>query len=241
MIWTTYVIDDEEHSLIVLTDYIQRTPGLQLLGTATKPLEALHQISSGPAPDLIFADIDMPEISGLELAGLLPGSSQLVFITSFPEYAVDAFEKSARDYLLKPFSYERFLKCIQKVRSIPAAAAPPLQDDAFFVKHGKGTLYRLQPSKVIYVEADLNYIHIHLPEERLTVYLTLKEMEEKLPAGQFLRVHKSFLVNPSHIIVAEPGQLKMVNQHIVPVGRLFRPALSQKLESLTFTGRRAGL
>lgn len=239
MIWTVYLIDDEAHALVVLADYISRTPGLSIVGTATNPLDGLHEISTGQPPDLVFADIDMPVISGLELADLLPASSQVVFTTSFPQYAVEAFEKAAADYLLKPFSYERFLKCIQKVRSAPTQQSSQMPEHTFYLKNGKGNLYKIRPSRIIYLEAALNYVNIYMEEEKLTVYLTLKELEETLPDDMFLRVHKSFIINHHHIISVAPGKLQMSNQEQIPVGRLYQAALSAKLKTLMLTGRRS--
>src|SRR6476620_4809192 len=112
---TCYIVDDESHAVETLSAYIERVPGLSLIGSATNPLIALEEISGTVHPDITFLDVDMPQLSGIELAGLINDRTKVIFTTAFSDYAVAAFEKNASDYMLKPISFERFLTSVKKV------------------------------------------------------------------------------------------------------------------------------
>ena len=133
---TCYIVDDESHSIEILKSFIEKTPGLELAGSSTDPLFALNEVMVAGPPDITFLDVDMPELSGLELAGLINEYTKVVFTTSFPEYAIDAFEIDAEDYLLKPIAYERFLKSIKKVKKNMLEKSPgnDQPDDFFLIK-----------------------------------------------------------------------------------------------------------
>lgn len=222
---TTFIIDDEAHALTVLSTFIQRTPGLILSGAETNPLVALQEIGvSLTPPDLIFADIDMPELNGLELAGILGSKSTMVFTTAFREYGPEAYALSAADYLLKPIGYDRFLSCIQKVRLLKRTQLLPLAPEVhFFVKSGnKGHLHKIIPAEVVYIEAALNYMHINSATEKISTHMNITEIQALLPTNQFVRVHKSFIVNIYRIKSFDQAIIKMDDQSAIPLGRAFR-------------------
>lgn len=235
-----YIIDDEFHAIEILRRYVEQTPGLTLGGCFNDPLAALEEVA-GAGPALIFLDVDMPTINGLTFAGMIGPGHTVIFTTSYREYALDAFEKNAADYLLKPISYERFLQCIQKIRgnmggkTMPAMSTPT----ALFIKTGiKGKLTRLNISDIRYISAALNYIEIHLKEHKLITYLSLCEALEKLPAESFSMIHRSYIVHHDFIRSVEYAQLKLQDETMLPIGRAYRAAFRQKLNSEVLISKR---
>lgn len=235
---STFIIDDEPHAIDVLKKYIGMTPGLQLRGSALDPLQALREITSLSPPDLTFVDVDMPVLTGIELAGLINRYTRVVFTTSYREYGVEAFEKNALDYLLKPFSYERFLGCIQKFRELQTGRqqTDPNERSALFISGGtKGKLIKVLPDELIHAEGAQNFVRLHFATESLLVYLTLQEVLEKLPGNHFARIHKSHIVNVLKIKSVEGGQVRMENQAVIPIGRTYQDAFNGLLRELVLS------
>jgi two-component system LytT family response regulator len=237
-----YIIDDEFHAKEILTSYVRKTPGLVLQGAATDPLEALDELRNDP-PALTFLDVDMPGLSGLEMARLLHGKTRIVFTTSFRDFGPEAFELAVSDYLLKPVSYERFLSSVRKVESLLE------QEDerrdagqaALYVKTGiKGHLTRLVSTEILFVKSDRNYVDIQMKDQVITAYLTLSDLEEKLPRRQFCRVHRSYLVNLEQIRAIEPGRIRLITGQAIELGRSYKEALLQRLNGQLLSGYRNG-
>jgi two-component system LytT family response regulator len=228
---STYIIDDEYHAIALLSDYIHRTPGLTLSGTSTDPLAGLEQLSASP-PAITFLDIQMQGISGMEMAGLIGHLTSIVFTTSYRKFAVDAFQKNALDYLLKPFSYERFLQCIQKARDayVLKNNQTVKEPDHFYVKSGiKGKLIKIVFSDIFCIEGAQNYVRIILRDKTVTTHATIQHILRQLPPADFIRTHKCFIVNQNRISAIEPGQLKLGGQHTVPLGRAYRSQFFQNM------------
>ena len=224
--FTCYVVDDESHAIETLASYIGKSPGLELLGTSTNPLEALDQINNLIAPDITFLDIDMPELSGLDLAGLINDRTTVIFTTAFPEYALGAFEKNAVDYLLKPISFERFLASVKKVSSFLEPRLQKQQSDHIYIKSNiKGKVTRVNFSDIIYIESLKNYLIIHTRTEDPVTYLTMKELENALPADKFFRVHKSFMVNADRIKMVNGSTILLEKEINLPLGMMFKGPL----------------
>jgi two-component system LytT family response regulator len=237
---TCMIIDDEPHARELLTDYIQKTPGLSLQGSYANPLEAL-QVFSGPNPPaLAFLDVDMPELNGLELAGLVNGMTTVIFTTSHREYAPEAFEKNAADYLLKPIGYPRFLAAVNKASArllVRESSEEPI--GFFFLKtEVKGKLVRVNIPDIQYVESMGNYIQFYTAKEKIIAYLTLTEALEKLPREEFSRVHKSFAVAHHAIRVIEQGQLKLSDGTAIPIGRAYAESFMEAVRPFLLSSRR---
>lgn len=222
MNFTCYVIDDEADAVALLKDYIGQTPGLELIGFSQNPLIALDELTSKNAPDITFIDVDMRQLSGMELAGMVNLYTSVVFTTAFPEYALQAFEKEAFDYLLKPINYGRFVKCIQKARrKIKKRPGGDVlsRDDFFNIKSEiKGRMVKIRFDEVMYIEGAVNYIQIHTREEKHMTYLTMKEIARHLPEHNFARIHRSFIVNISYVKVIERARLKLENGESLIMG-----------------------
>ena len=235
---TCYIIDDEPHAVEILSDYIGKTPGLQLLGTAQKPLKGLEEVSH-LRPAVIFLDVDMPEINGLALAELLGSQSIIVFTTAFSEYAVEAFNKEAADYLLKPISYYRFLKSIQKTHGRFSINPSNSTSSSVFIKTGiKGKMLQIDTGDISFVSAALNYVEIHLINQKIITYLTIEEVLGKLPSADFSRIHRSYIVKHDSIVFLEFNQVRLKDSTILPVGRAFQENFRNKLKSSFLISRR---
>jgi two-component system LytT family response regulator len=234
MMTKTYVIDDEFFAVDILRDHIGRTPGLELMGTSTEPLQALHELSTTEAPDIVFIDVEMPSLSGLELAKLLAPKVKFVFTTSHRQFGPEAFELGAADYLLKPITYERFLACITRIRTenISGQAKAAEEPFTFFVKTDmKGKLVRIIADDILYISSEHNYVNIHLKGEKVKAYLTMAELSDQLPEKQFCRTHRSFIVNMDRIRIMEAGILRLDDGAVVDIGPKFKEHVLERLGS----------
>lgn len=226
-------VDDEAYATRLLAAYIQKIPGLELAGTSTNPIEALQWVQEGRA-DLVFLDIQMPELTGLQFLRLCGNRCKVILTTAYPEYALEGYEHDVVDYLLKPIAFDRFLRAVQKAQALlaPAVAAPllpaaatPAANDYLFVKgESKNKFLRVSHADILYAEALGNYVTLHVAGQRLTTYQTLKELAAQLPQPPFLRVHKSFLVAVDKIRMID-GNTVYIGEQAIPVGETYREAL----------------
>lgn len=223
---TCYVVDDEAHAIDTLVSYIEKAPGLELIGSSTNPLEALDRIGNTVHPDITFLDVDMPQLSGLDLAGLINDHTAIIFTTAFPDYALGAFEKNASDYLLKPISFDRFLNSVKKVSALIQPVVNTQTDDHIFIKSNtKGKVVRVNFQDISYVESIKNYVIIYTDTEKLVTYLTMKELETALPADQFYRVHKSFIINVQRIKTVNGSNIHLNKNIEIPLGQMYKNQL----------------
>lgn len=239
-----FVVDDEAHAIEVLQRYIERTPGLELIGTEENPLLALDDIAGGRlVPEIVFVDVDMPQLSGVELAALINRYTGVVFTTAHPNYALQAFEKDAVDYMLKPITYERFLKSVNKIRKYLRAKSrfPLRHEDKYYIfikSEMKGKMIKVNLQEITYIEAMQNYIKIHVGSSTHITYLTMKEIEEHLPRTSFKRVHKSFIVNLDKVKAVEGNQLLLQDEAVVSIGIRYREAVMQLVQARLVKSRR---
>lgn len=238
-----FIIDDESDSIRVLKDYVEKTEGLELIGAEQDPVRALDAITGPDAPEVTFIDVDMRKLTGLELAGMVNLYTCVVFTTAHPQYAIQAFEKEAFDYLLKPISYERFLKSIQRIkrRKLKQGEASDVRYDNFFnIKSEiKGRMVRLSYEEVWYIEGAQNYINIHTQEEKHMTFLTMKEIEHHLPASTFIRVHRSFIVNINRVKVIERNRLKLLDGTEIVLGDLYKKRFLDIMDKNLVNAKRA--
>lgn len=222
--FTCFLLDDEPLAIRVLEKYVLQTPALKLCGTATNALDALTQLQRQRI-DLLFLDINMPELSGIGLARTLVQPPLLVFTTAYPEFAVEGFELEALDYLVKPFSFERFLKAVNK-----ATARLDTKDTTHLVVKADRRLYPIRLDSIQLMEAYGDYVKIYTDDQMIMPKETLNSIEERLPGEKFLRVHRSYLVALDRIEFIE-GNLLQINKYKVPVGQSFREILLEKLKT----------
>lgn len=218
------VIDDEPLARRGLVNYIGEVPFLRLAGEAAGPVEALPMIQA-LKPDLLFLDIRMPRMSGLELLANLPNAPLAILVTAFSEHALESYDLDVVDYLVKPVPFERFLKAVGKARELHSfRAGVPSKDpharDHFFVKC-KGCYEKVPLPELLYVEAMQNYVILHTEDRKLVTYLTFKGVEERLPASRFLRIHKSYIVARDRIESIDGEHVRLAGREL-PIGRSYR-------------------
>ncbi|RYZ53229.1 MAG: response regulator transcription factor [Chitinophagaceae bacterium] len=227
------IIDDEPLARKGLKEYIHDIDFLHLEAEYDSPLKATTAISEGTV-QLIFLDIQMPRITGLEFLKTVPSAPPVIFTTAFPQYALDGFELNALDYLVKPISFERFLKAALRAREFyelrqanaPVASANA-KPDYFFIK-ADNKLVKLFFNDILFAEALQNYVAIHTTTKKYITYLTFKSIEEFLPADQFVKTHKSYLVSASQIDNIEGSELRIGGHHI-PISRSTRDEVMERL------------
>jgi len=228
------IIDDEPIARKLLQEYIEETDFLTLVGSAENPLKAAGLISEFE-PDLIFLDVNMPKMNGFQFLKSTPNLPMVIMTTAYGQYALDGFEMAVVDYLVKPFSLERFLKAAQKaleLKKLKAGATGKVskteeEQDHFFVKCN-GRLEKVMYNDLIYVEAMSNYVILYTAGSKMIVYLTIKGLTEKLPEDKFVQVHKGYIVNIDKIKAIEGNMLHMDNAKIT-IGASFQSVLADKV------------
>lgn len=213
------ILDDEPFAHQVLTHYINDTPGLALVASFRNAVEAYEYIGKNPV-DLLFLDIEMPLINGIDFLKALPDAPKTIFTTAYKQYAYDGFELDAIDYLLKPFSYERFMRAVEK---LTASAEDPIYD-TLLVKEKEGTI-NLKQVDILYIEGCKDYVKILTTGKTYLIYQTLKATLEKLNQNIFLQSHRSYIVNRMHVTQITQDMLILVNNTLVPIGPSYKKEL----------------
>ena len=226
------IIDDEPLARKGLREYIGDVEFLHLSGEFDNPLRATDALMNGKV-DLIFLDIQMPKMTGMEFFKTLSNPPLVIFTTAYPQYAVDGFELNAADYLLKPFSFERFWKAVIKARSIfesgKVSSSQPLivEEEHFFIKTDS-KLVKINYLDILFVEALQNYIAVHTLQKKFITYLTFKSLQESLPQHIFLKVHKSYIVS-LHKIESIEGNEILIGPHHIPISRNMKDEVMEKI------------
>ena len=225
---TCMIIDDEPLAVKLLESFVARTPQLQLVGSFTDSVEAIAALRQQHV-DLVFLDIQMPDLDGMELAHMLPAKTMIIFTTAFKEYAYDSYEVSAVDFLLKPIRYNKFLAAVEKCKK---RREPPLQApkglSTLFIRVD-GELRQLQQDDILYVEGMKDYVMFYLQSQQrpLITHLTMKAVEDMLPADRFMRVHRSFIVALDKIRSIDRNDCIYIGQQIIHVTEAYREAFQQ--------------
>lgn len=244
------VVDDEQGAIDILTHYISKTPFLELTGSFLGPLDALDAVYTGDI-DLIFLDIHMPELSGLDFIKLLKGRVKVILTTAYDQYALEGYEHNVVDYLLKPIPFERFLKAVQKVvdsakeNTSKTSQTEALQtsekqaEDYVFVK-ADGKVQKIKFEDILYVEGLGNYVTIHTVNGKVVTLLTMKEVQERLPEISFMRVHRSFIVSLNKVQFIEGNQIFVDKKTAVSLGETYRETFFKALEEKMLLSKRNG-
>lgn len=231
------IIDDEQAAIDVLEHHIRQTPFIQLTGCFTNPIQAL-QLVHQQKTDLLFLDIQMPELSGIDFIKAINGKTKVILTTAYPEFAVEGFELEVLDYLLKPISLPRFIKATQRALNIISneaggAAQTNFEDDFILVKtEQKGKLLKIMLNEIDYIEGMKNYVAIYHQQQKTLALLNMKDLEEKLPRSYFMRIHKSFIVSLPGINMIDGNQvfLKQYKESL-QVGETYKTQLMEKLKT----------
>lgn len=235
---TCIIIDDEPLARKGLKEYVTDVDFLNLIGEFDNPLKAAELISRGEV-QLLFLDIQMPKITGLDFFKTLQNAPPVIFTTAYPQYALEGFEVNALDYLVKPVSFDRFFKAVLKAKEFYEVRDTNRKEtessDYFFIK-ADNKLVKILFDEVLYVEALQNYVTIHTAARKYMTYLTFKSVEDYLPADKFLKVHKSYIVAASKIDSIEGNDIRIGQQHI-PISRNQKDEVMDKLLKNRFLRR----
>lgn len=215
------IVDDEPLARDGIAGYIEKLSYLKLVGSFSSALDLLQQLDE-LKPDLLFLDIEMPHLTGLEFVKSLSNPPKVIFTTAYDQYALAGFELDVLDYLMKPISFERFLKATEKAKSQLQTAR-----ESFFVKTDK-SLKKVKFDEILYLESMQNYVILHLPDEKVITHNTLKALIEELPNHQFTQIHKQYVINNSHVSAIEGNQVA-VGSGTLPISRTYREAALERL------------
>ena len=220
----------------LLEQYIDRTPSLSLVGSLGSPLAALQRLQSDP-PDVLFLDVQMPELTGISLLKVLKTQPRVVLTTAYSEYAIEGFELDVTDYLLKPITFERFLKCVDRLcqtsyaspgNNAPAPAPKEEKPDYLFVKDGT-TSVRVNLSDIQYIEGLKDYVRIHTPQRKITTLQSLRGLVDALPADRFMRTHHSYIVGLDWVEEVARDEVR-IGEASVPISDSYRKEVKQFVE-----------
>lgn len=224
-------IDDEPLALKQIGAYIEKTPFLSLTALCNSAIDALEIIASDKT-DLIFVDINMPDLNGMDFVKSLKEKPGIIFTTAYSEYALEGFRVDAIDYLLKPISYNDFLRAVNKAKSILGSpeqrnVTAKASSDHLFVK-SEYKIMRIELSDIKYIESMHEYVRIHLVNEKpVMTLISMKTIEEQLPEDRFMRVHRSFIVNKEKIKVVERNRIIFDNNVYIPVSDQYKAAFQE--------------
>jgi len=230
-----FVVDDEPLAVKMLENYIGRTPFLTMEASFTDPVLALSEIRSR-RPDLVFLDIQMPDLNGMELSRMIPEGTHIIFTTAFKQYALESYEVNAVDFLLKPVRYQKFLEAAEKARrlselerAVNAPASP--SENSIFIK-SDGNMHKIFLEDILYFEGMKDYVKVHLSEgQPLLTHITIKSLEDMLPRDRFMRVHRSYIVALDRIDSVSAGGDISIGQAFIHVSDSCRAAFDTWLSA----------
>lgn len=236
MILKCIAVDDEPLALDIIEDYISKVPFLELVKRTENAIEALQLVQAGGI-DLVFLDIQMPDLTGIQFLKIASGKANYILTTAYSQYALESYDLNVSDYLLKPIAFDRFYKAVEKVRNqmqkeetvAPVTVEPglnsaspsssPVQDFIFVKTEHK--IQKIQLDDILYIEGLKDYISIFTKSERVITLQNMKKMEETLPKGEFIRVHKSYIISLDKVESIERSRISITGK-IIPIGDTYR-------------------
>lgn len=232
------IVDDEELARKLLENFIGRLPHLEIVGMCKNPLEAMQVLREQPV-DMMFLDIQMPELTGIEFLRTLSNKPVVVFTTAYPEYALEGYQLDVIDYLLKPFSFDRFVQAVNKAsewlqlkssqvaaaNSQNAAASP---EKEYLLVKSEHKIHKLFFQDILYVEGMREYVAYHTPEGRILSLYSLKKLEEELPSDRFIRIHKSYIIAIDRVTTLE-GNMVHIGGEKLPIGASYREEVMKRV------------
>lgn len=236
---TCYIIDDEHLAQEILEAYVAKVPFLELKGTFMSPLEAASQLEEDK-PDLLFLDINMPDLDGLSFIPMLNPKPMIILTTAYDQYALKAFELEVKDYLLKPFSFERFYKGVLRLyqeqrpklqpEKTEVKTEPKQEHEYIFLKVGH-RIQKIAVCDIIFVEGMRDYLRIHTDTEKIMTLLSFAKLEQMLPSQGFARVHRSFLIAIDKIDYIEKNRIR-IGDHVIPISDTYVEPLVKMLKGI---------
>jgi len=232
------IVEDDQFSAKVIESYIERTDGLDLIGSFQRAIEAINRLNNQELEtvDLVFLDIEMPEMSGIEFLKTMRVIPQVIINSSKEKYALESYDYEVTDYLLKPVKYGRFIKAVDRARErIEKKESPLKKSSEIFIKNNS-SLVRLKYDDILWVEALENYVVINTFKEKYTIHFTMKSIIDKIPSEKFFRVHRSFIVNLSKIKEIEDNIIVIKTESgskLIPIGKSYRNKLMEDINLIS--------
>ena len=234
--YNVIIVDDEYLARKLLQDYVSKVESLQLVATCSNAFEAMEALANNPV-DIMLLDIQMPDLTGMELVKGLEKKPAVIFTTAYSEYAVDAFNLAVVDYLLKPFDFPRFFQAVckaignvqPKAEETTKQAADISKSNDFITVKADYKLYKINYDDLLFIEGQHEYVTFHTTQRRITALFALKDLEEMLPKDRFIRVHKSYIVSFKHIQDLDKSDVTVAGNK-VPVGASYRDELLSRLQ-----------
>jgi DNA-binding LytR/AlgR family response regulator len=220
------IVEDEPAAQSILEQHISHCPGIECCGVFGDAFSAQEFLDKNPV-DLMFLDINLPEMSGVSFLRSLVNPPLVIFTTAYPQYAIDGFDLEIVDFLLKPFSFERFCKAVNKAKKRTISGGTPQVINKISVKTDK-RIYQLGFDEILFIEACGDYVSIHCEDKKLVVHGTLKSWEEKLKEFSFLKVHRTTIVNLQKIHHIEGNQI-YIGQHVLPIAEPYKAQLLERM------------
>lgn len=225
------IVDDEPPAIRLLESYIDKVTFLDCVATTTNPLEALAIIDRDEV-DLVFLDIQMPELTGIQISKLISGQTKIIFTTAYPQFAIESYNLNAVDYLLKPFEFERFYQAVLKVKDEEKPKQLPQNDAFIFIKtDGKNNFEKVYIKDICYIEGLKNYVAIHLIDRQIITYNTLKHIEDYLPQENFIKIHKSYIVSLYHIDKTDSLSV-YIKKECLPIGDTYKQSFFDRIKKM---------
>lgn len=230
------IIEDEPLARNLIVEYVKKVPSLNLIEAFSNPLAAMETLRTAPI-DILFLDVQMPEITGISLLKILKKKPLVVLTTAYSQYALEGYELDVADYLLKPITFERFLKSVDKItqrlESAPVASQPPAEVSAtppafVFVKDGT-KLVKVKLDEILYIEGLKDYVTIHTTGQKIVTLQRMKSLEEQLPAARFIRIHNSYIVSLDGIDLIQKNEVQ-IKGVTLPIGDTYRKAFKEFIE-----------
>ncbi|HDR90244.1 MAG TPA: response regulator transcription factor [Bacteroidetes bacterium] len=226
------VVDDDRMSRLVIEEFIKKTNFLSLIASFSTAVEAINAITSNNQINLIFLDIEMPEMNGIDFMNTLKQPPQIIIISSKEKYALDAFSYDVTDYLLKPIAYPRFYRAVSKANSrYQLSRLDNHVREEIFIKKGS-SLVRLKLDDILWVEALENYVILNTFNEKYTIHFTMKAIERKLPPAKFIRIHRSYIININKIAIIQDNLVEIETDHGlkgIPIGKSYKEQLMKDI------------
>ncbi len=225
------IVEDEPASQEILKKYVVDFPALDLKGVCSNAFQAGESLQKEEI-DLLFLDINMPRLSGLEFYRSLTNPPPVIFTTAYPEYAVSGFEVNAVDYLVKPFPFDRFVKAVN--RFIDSVRTKSSSLEGYLMLMADKKMHKIDFNTVLFAEGMGDYVKVHTNSKTLVVHITLQKLQEQLPSENFLRIHKSFIISLARLEYIE-GNMAIVNKQQIPIGQTYRAeflSLFQKKDTI---------
>ncbi len=226
------VVDDDKMCRVLIEEFIGKSEGINLTGSFSNAIDAINAIRMNDSIDLIFLDIEMPQMTGIDFLNSLDNPIQVIIISSKEKYALNAFDYDVTDYLLKPITFSRFNKAVDKALTrYKREKLSSESKDEIFIKKGS-SLVRIKYNEILWIEALENYVILNTATEKLTIHFTMKAIEKKLPSKKFIRIHRSFIVNTSKVSVIQDNavEIKLKGQTItIPIGKSYKEQLMKDI------------